>query len=71
MIGALIIGAFGLVGLLDYNAEIADLAIYCENVKRGAWPDYKKIYKKECAQFNKTLDNRNESSKILIAVFYR
>lgn len=38
----------GFVGRVDYQDEVNRQQKYCKNVKSGVWPDYQKIYEKEC-----------------------
>ena len=38
----LTIAALALAGCDDYEAEVAEAKHYCEMVKAGHWPDYKK-----------------------------
>lgn len=45
---ALAILAALVLGWLDYDAEVVERDMYCENVRLGVWPDYKKIFAKEC-----------------------
>lgn len=48
---AMIIGLvliIGLVGRMDYQDEIAEADLYCQNVADGVWPDYRNTYEKEC-----------------------
>lgn len=36
------------VGTMDYEDQRAERANYCNMVQTKVWPDYKKIYSKEC-----------------------
>lgn len=36
------------VGSMDYEDKRSDRAMYCDMVQKKVWPDYKKIYSKEC-----------------------
>lgn len=38
---ALIFGAYGLMGTLDYEEELRQEQHYCQMVRDGAWPNYK------------------------------
>lgn len=35
--------AFGFVGSLDYKDEQDQQSLFCDNVKKGIWPNYKKV----------------------------
>lgn len=49
-IAAIILGIvmFGLVGQSDYEQELRDLQVYCDNVQGGYWPDYNHNAKEVC-----------------------
>lgn len=38
----------GVVGIMDYEDEVQELARYCDMVSSHTWPDYKGIYVQEC-----------------------
>ncbi len=40
--------SFAIAGHFGYKDELKERDVYCNMVKQGAWPDYKKIYKTEC-----------------------
>lgn len=48
-------------GYFDKEAVDAELALYCDNVRSHVWPDYKKIYKKECVE---PIDKKQQYAKI-------
>lgn len=52
--------AIGIVGAMDYNDEIREQIVYCENVKLNAWPDYNDNYESEC-----TAEHLKEFSNVL------
>lgn len=35
--------AFVLVGSLDYQDEQDQQSLFCDNVKKGIWPEYKQV----------------------------
>jgi hypothetical protein len=39
---------FGLIGVSDYEQALCDARFYCEQVKVGAWPDFKGNYWEVC-----------------------
>lgn len=39
----------GIVGKMDYEDELLELDMYCQNVHAGVWPDYEGTYAKECS----------------------
>jgi hypothetical protein len=45
---ALILVVMGIVGRMDYDDQVRAVEVYCENVEAGIWPDYDRIYDKEC-----------------------
>lgn len=40
----------GLVSKMDYDDAVLERDAYCENVKAHVWPDYRGIYRTECAK---------------------
>lgn len=50
LVVAVIAAAFAIVGTLDSEDAEIQQAEYCENVKDGTWPDFKKNYKNFCKQ---------------------
>lgn len=49
-IAILLLVCIALIGGQDAEEQDRIHAEYCENVKTGAWGDYKQIYSKECEQ---------------------
>lgn len=43
-----LLGLFGLAGVMDYEDLQAEQERYCEMVKAGHWPDYQGTYRSEC-----------------------
>ena len=37
-----------IIGRMDYQDAERELAVYCEMVQAGHWPDYRQIYEEEC-----------------------
>ncbi|MBN46231.1 MAG: hypothetical protein CMH23_07135 [Methylophaga sp.] len=48
---------FGIVGRMDYEDELKSQAHYCEMVREGAWPDFKKIFEESCTFDEKRVDD--------------
>ena len=46
----------GIVGKMDYEDELLDLDIYCQNVHTGVWPDYEGSYKEQCHEGHRKTD---------------
>jgi len=44
----------GIVGKMDYEDELLELDMYCQNVHTGVWSDYEGIYKEQCHEGRKT-----------------
>lgn len=36
-----LIAALGITGAMDYDDQVEQQRVYCENVAGGVWPDYK------------------------------
>ena len=49
-IAILLLVCLALIGGQDAEEQQRAQDEYCENVKSGAWGDYKQIYSKECNQ---------------------
>ena len=45
---ALIVLLVGIVGTMDYEDELLELDMYCQNVHTGVWPDYEGSYEEQC-----------------------
>ena len=47
-IAAALVLLLGLAGHMDYEDQQAQVALYCDMVKAGHWPDYQWTYRSEC-----------------------
>lgn len=47
---AILITAFILASMTDFEEELAQQERYCENVRNGVWPDYRKNYEEMCIE---------------------
>lgn len=48
LIGAVVVSSFGLVGGMDYETNVAEADMYCQEVYNGLQGDYKGTYDKDC-----------------------
>lgn len=46
----------GIVGKMDYEDELLELDMYCQNVHTGVWPDYEGSYKEQCYEGHRKTD---------------
>lgn len=49
VVGFLIVLCLGVIGAQDYEAELAEVELYCQRVRDGVWPDYLGTYAEACA----------------------
>lgn len=52
-IAAALLFAWGWLGSVDYESELLERRYYCQQVAKGAWPDYRKIAAAECGHVTK------------------
>lgn len=41
---------------MDYEDELLELDMYCQNVHTGVWPDYEGSYKEQCYEGHRKTD---------------
>lgn len=48
IVALVLLALFGIVGAIDYEDAKAEEERYCEMVKAGHWPDYRRAFLSEC-----------------------